>query len=79
MDSMTLKEQIAEKIFPFELYFSGEFNHADLIEAMIKMAEIFESFYGQALIDYYDIKKVEHQLCEMNANEIVDNLPANLK
>lgn len=63
-----LKEKIANKIFPFELYLSGKFNHSDIIEAMITMAEIFESFHSSAIISYMDIKSIECRETD-NANE----------
>lgn len=55
----SLKEQVAEKIFPFDLYLSGEFNHSDIIRSMIEMAELFESFHADAMIKHFDIKKIE--------------------
>lgn len=56
----TLKSQIAEKIFPFDLYLSGKFNHNDVISAMVTMAELFESFHAEAIARYHDIKEIKH-------------------
>lgn len=54
----TIKEKVANKIFPFELYISGKFNHADIIDAMCKMAEAFESLYGESFIHSNSIDKI---------------------
>ncbi len=67
-----LKTQIAEKIFPFDFYFSGKFNHADIIQAMVTMAEVCESFYVKCVIKALDIKSVEHQEGLTDNEEIKD-------
>lgn len=58
--SETIKELVAEKIFPFELYISGKFNHDDIIQAMVRMAEAFEILYAESFIGNYNIRKIEH-------------------
>ena len=67
----TIKEQVANKIFPFELYVSGKFNHADIIDAMCTMADAFESLYAESFIAAYPIEQIDIRETG-NANEEID-------
>lgn len=67
----TIKQLVAEKIFPFELYMSGKFNHEDIIDAMCQMSDLFESLYAETFIAANGITSLKKRE-ENNAKEEID-------